>query len=96
MQNQNQNQMIPNPNQVKPFPKLNNMVDAQNLLMQRNIIQNQSLLNQNTNQSEIMLKNSLDMMQKQIVKSNMEYVENIWFNILNSNLKIHHQRNKTI
>ena len=88
--------MMPNPNQVKPFPKLNNMVDAQNLLMQRNIIQNQSLLNQNTNQSEIMLKNSLDMMQKQIVKSNMEYVENIWFNILNSNLKIHHQRNNTV
>ena len=91
----NQDQMIPNLNQLKLFPQLNSMVDAQNLLMPRNMIQNQSFFNKNT-QSAVMLKNSLDMIQKQIMKSNMESVENMWFNILNSNLKIHHQCNKSI
>ena len=89
MNNFNINQMMPSyQNQLQYLP-FNRIADAQNLLAHSNIFQNQRLLNQNNerNNQSVMLQNSLDLIQKQIVISNLEAVENLWFKILNSNLK---------
>ena len=90
------NQMTPSyQNQLKYLP-FNRIADPQNLsAYSNNIFQNQRLLNQNNerNNQSVMLKNSLDFMQKQILISNLEAIENLWFRILNSNLKVFHQNN---